>query len=177
MFHKKLGLPSPLSWKELCREFTARFTWVNPGQRTKAPFQEQDRACLQASRRRATLTLSPARAFSTLSVFLGLDIWRGSFRISFPLRHCFSSSALNFHPLAQPSCVQPFPTPRPSPWWCSRHRGCPNSPPPTCPDTAPFSSSPWVLVPKSSPSSAGNSREGLELASPGPRGGSGRANG
>lgn len=46
----------------------AEFSWVNLGKRTKATLQEQDRACLQASRRSATLTLSPAQAFSTLLV-------------------------------------------------------------------------------------------------------------
>ena len=46
--------------------------------------------------------------------------------------------------------------------------GCRDSPPPRCPDTAPFSGSRWVLVPESSASSAGGSRAGLEPASPGP---------
>lgn len=45
---------------------------------------------------------------------------------------------------------------------------CCDSPAPRCPNTAPFSDSPWVLVPKSSPSLASGSRAGLELASPGP---------
>lgn len=45
---------------------------------------------------------------------------------------------------------------------------CCDSPAPRCPNTAPFSNSPWVLVPKSSPSLASGSRAGLELASPGP---------
>lgn len=43
-----------------------------------------------------------------------------------------------------------------------------DSPPPRCPDTTPSSGSPCVLVPESSPFSAGGSRAGLELASPSP---------